>query len=232
MNEAGWLACPRPEPLLSFLRRASGGRSTASDRKLRLFAVACCRRIWHRITEQPCRDAVDVAERYSDGLATAEELRISHYAARNFFQGAVYCPFSGQVDPAAALAAACASDELANCAGTIENAALAVGNQFPYAERDPAWASERAAQSDLLRDVLGNPFRTVAWDPSWSTGKGWLAVRLAREIYDARRFENLPLLAEALAAAGCGTEDSLAHCRQPGPHVRGCWVVDLLLGKA
>jgi hypothetical protein len=231
MTEAEWLTCSRPEPMLGFLRREPTARGGASDRKLRLFAVACCRRIWHRIKEDPCRGAVEVAERYADGLATDEELRMAHYAARNLFQGAVYCPFSRDVDPAAALAASFASGQAGMCAGTISNAALAVGNQFPYEQRDAAWASEWEAQSDLVREVIGNPFRPIARNLSWLLRDGGPAVRLAREIYDGRRFNALPVLADALMGAGCDNEAILAHCRGRAPHVRGCWVLDLLLGK-
>ena len=88
--------------------------------------------------------------------------------------------------------------------------------------------AECAVQASLLRDVFGNPFRPVAFDPRWRTAD---VTALARGIYDDRAFDRLPLLADALMAAGCDSEDLLAHCRSEGPHVRGCWVVDLVLGK-
>jgi len=88
--------------------------------------------------------------------------------------------------------------------------------------------SEMAAQSQLLRDIFGNPFRPVTVDPEWLTST---VVALARGIYDERAFDRLPILADALQDAGCETADVLDHCRGPGPHARGCWVVDLLLGK-
>ena len=81
----------------------------------------------------------------------------------------------------------------------------------------------------LLRDILGNPFRPVAVDPDWLTST---VVALARQMYESRDFSPMPVLADALQAAGCDNEDILAHCRGPGPHVRGCWMVDLLLGKS
>jgi hypothetical protein len=74
--------------------------------------------------------------------------------------------------------------------------------------------------------VIGNPFRPVT--PAWQSDA---VVRLAQAIYDERAFERLPILADALAEAGCDHAAILEHCRGPGPHVRGCWVVDLLLGK-
>jgi hypothetical protein len=80
----------------------------------------------------------------------------------------------------------------------------------------------------LLRCVAGDPFRPVACDPGWRTAD---VVSLARGIYDERAFDRLPILADALQDAGCDNADVLGHCRGPGPHVRGCWVVDLVLGK-
>jgi hypothetical protein len=85
------------------------------------------------------------------------------------------------------------------------------------------------AQAGLLRDIFGNPFRPPTFDPSWRTST---AVGLARSIYAARAFDRLPILADALEEAGCDNPDVLSHCRGDGPHVRGCWVVDLVLGKS
>ncbi len=81
----------------------------------------------------------------------------------------------------------------------------------------------------MIRDIVGNPFRPVAVDPAWLTDT---AVGLARGIYDDRAFDRLPILADALQDAGCEDADILEHCRGDGPHVRGCWVVDLVLGKS
>ncbi|OAI51375.1 hypothetical protein AYO44_00775 [Planctomycetaceae bacterium SCGC AG-212-F19] len=82
--------------------------------------------------------------------------------------------------------------------------------------------------SDLLRDVFGNPFNHVTVDPAWRTAN---VTGLAEAIYTERAFDRMPILADALEDAGCTTPDVLNHCRQPGEHVRGCWVVDLVLGK-
>ena len=83
----------------------------------------------------------------------------------------------------------------------------------------------------LLRDVFGNPFRLLSVQRHWLTWNDRTIPKLAQTIYDDRRFDLLPILADALEEAGCDNADILAHCRGPGPHVRGCWVVDLLLGK-
>ncbi|MBA4066880.1 MAG: hypothetical protein C0501_24870 [Isosphaera sp.] len=88
--------------------------------------------------------------------------------------------------------------------------------------------AESAAQVALLRDIFGNPFRAVVFDPAWRTDT---AVSLARGMYEARDFAAMPILADALQDAGCEDDHVLTHCRDPdGVHVRGCWVVDLALG--
>jgi hypothetical protein len=81
---------------------------------------------------------------------------------------------------------------------------------------------------DFPRDASGNPFRPAAFDAAWRTQA---AVALARQMYESRDFGAMPILADALQDAGCTSDDILDHCRGPGPHVRGCWVVDLVLGK-
>ena len=90
--------------------------------------------------------------------------------------------------------------------------------------------AERIAQCALIRDIFGNPFRPVAFDPAWRTDT---AVAIARQMYDAREFGAMPILADALQDAGCEDEQILNHCRDANSvHVRGCWVCDLVLGKA
>jgi hypothetical protein len=96
----------------------------------------------------------------------------------------------------------------------------------------PAWSSgttaERPTQAALLRDIFGNPFRPVTLDPTWLTPT---VKALAQAIYEERTFTDLPVIADALEDAGCANADILDHCRPPGEHVRGCWAVDLVLGK-
>ena len=81
----------------------------------------------------------------------------------------------------------------------------------------------------MIRDIAGNPFRPVTFAPEWRTST---VLGIAETIYADRTFGNLPVLADALEDAGCEHADILSHCRGPGPHVRGCWVVDLVLGKS
>jgi hypothetical protein len=81
----------------------------------------------------------------------------------------------------------------------------------------------------VVRELGGNPFRPVTLNPSWLTST---VLSLANSIYAERAFERMPILADALQDAGCDNEDILNHCRQSGVHIRGCFVVDLLLGKS
>jgi hypothetical protein len=95
---------------------------------------------------------------------------------------------------------------------------------------DQDWDNTRRLKrmAEACRDVFGNPFRPVRFSPEWRTET---AVGLAWQMYRSRKFSAMPILADALQDAGCDSADILDHCRSPGPHVRGCWVVDLVLGK-
>ena len=219
MTEAEWLECEEPRRMLAFLHRQ------ASYRKFRLFACACCRRRWHLMTSEQSRRAVEVAERYADDLADPEELEEVFQAAAEEAE---------DLDNAATAAAYAAvwddeqaAEEAADYAAyTVDDASE---NAVPSGSRwGPAGVAECAAQSEFIRCVFGNPFRAVAFDPAWRTTN---VAELAQAIYDERAFDRLPILADALLDAGCDSEAILAHLRGPGPHVRGCWVVDLILGK-
>ena len=100
---------------------------------------------------------------------------------------------------------------------------------------DPLWQDTRSSVehdfSLLLREIIGNLFRPVRVDPSWLAWHDCTVPKIAQTLYEERRFQDLPMLADALEEAGCTNTDILSHCRGPGPHVRGCWAVDLLLGK-
>ena len=176
--------------------------SRASPRKLRLFAAACTRRAWDRVAA-PGRAAVEVAERFADGRATPAELRAARLACKDAGGGGAW--YAAASRPAVA----------------ARNAALSA-----LAGGDPG--AERAAQAGLLRDVAGNPYRPAAVDKRWRTTD---VLALALAVYDERAFDRLPLLGAALMDAGCADEQIISHCRADGPHVRGCWVVDLILGK-
>jgi hypothetical protein len=100
---------------------------------------------------------------------------------------------------------------------------------YRWAGERPHHGSHRTVVLDLINDIFGNPFRPVAFDPSWRTST---AVAIAKTMYDSRDFSAMPILADALEDAGCNHADILDHCRGAGPHVRGCWVVDLVLNKS
>jgi hypothetical protein len=113
------------------------------------------------------------------------------------------------------------------CAATAVSAAAGqIGFEGPFRQ------AEGRSQTDLLRDIFGNPFHPATIEASWLQWRAGTLVKMAKTIYDERTFADLPVLADALEEAGCTDTDILSHCRQPGEHVRGCWVVDLLLGKA
>jgi len=205
MIEREWQTASNPHAMLDFLQ--SYGKP--SERKLRLFAVAGSRRVWDWI-DALGRRAVNVAERFADGVAGPDEMR----AARLSCQGA-----GGQ----AAWYAAATNPAIAARNAARSAQAGAANNPLVGSE-----TAELLAQALLVRDIFGNPFRPLSVDPSWLTLG---VVKLAQTIYDDRCFEEMPAVAEALVEAGCDDADLLAHCRVPGPHVRGCWAVDVLLGK-
>jgi hypothetical protein len=153
---------------------------------------------------------VNVAERSADGLAGAAELRAARVACREAGENASWYAALSNSGIAARNAARSAE---AGC-----------GNSVPGRSR----AKELLAQANLVRDIFGNSFRSVALDPTWLTAA---VLSLAQTIYDDRAFDRLPELAEALEQAGCTNAEVLDHCRQPGEHVRGCWVVDMVLGN-
>ena len=96
---------------------------------------------------------------------------------------------------------------------------------------DTAESSEGAVQATLLRDIFGNPFCPIILDPAILAWDDGTIPKPAQASYEERAFDRLPILADALEEAGCDNADILAHFQGPGPHVKGCWVIDLLLGK-
>jgi hypothetical protein len=214
MTEVEWLVCNRPRTLLRFLF------GKVSDRKVRLFGCACCRAVWPRLVDERSRKAVELTERFADDLVGADDM----YRA---------------------LADACvASEELES---SLEDSEYDREGEDRWEAAEMAWKVTAAAWGyiydvaagggdeeqavALIRDVFGNPFRPVSIDPAWLRFNNGVVVTLARAFYDERDPSRLPVLADALEDAGCVDQNILTHCRSGGPHVRGCWVVDLLLGK-
>jgi hypothetical protein len=233
MTEAEWLECTNPEPMLKSLR------GKASDRKARLFIVACCRYIWHRLTDSGSREVVEIAELHADHGATMEDLEAASEAAFEGFRENTSQYVRDTVFYVAQTGDCLATPEMERIWDVGWTMDASWSTSMAAAEdlaEYGAWNSARdLADKDLaalIRDIVGNPFRelpTIA--PSWLFWHEEYVVKLAKAIYDERAFDRLPILADALEDASCGNPEILAHCRGPGPHVRGCWVVDLILGK-
>jgi hypothetical protein len=205
VTEAEWLGCEDLGSLLWDLRDSNA-------RELRLFAVACCRRIPRLLTDPRSRATVEVAERHADGLATSDELVAADDQSQNVG------------DP---------GDDTGVCAANLY---VAASSAFEAA-RMVAWLAsnarsdsvENALQVALLRDIFGNPFRPVTFSAAWRTST---AGALAAQMYESRDFSAMPILADALQDAGCDNDDVLNHCRDTKQtHVRGCWVVDGVLAR-
>jgi hypothetical protein len=236
MTNEEWLVCSDPAAMLEAVR------ATASPRKLRLFQVACVRRVWQYVTDPGSRTLVELVECSADGLAPEAEIRALPYdwltddcggpgpAERHAYMVAGHVgysligPFHGSEFP---------SNDWQDARSAAEGAATVVAEAADLPDDDehlPAYqsmqAKEAAAQADLLRDLFGNPVRPIAFEPRWRTAD---VLGLALGIDDERAYDRLPLLADALIDAGCDSNDILSHCRAPGPHVRGCWVVDRIL---
>jgi hypothetical protein len=215
MTEEEWMKCVRPRAMLDLLGRG------ASRRKLRLFAVACCRRIWGHL-DDACRGAVEAAERYADRLCPdRERVEARHRAARSAGSGLAY--FARE----AAYWASCSTQDVPWGAGAVADSVTAVGKSQHTAEE--------VAQAALVRELFGSPFRTTALS---ACCRGPLLQSLAAAGYEERSLPDgalgaapLAVLADALEEAGCGDETVLGHLRGPGPHVRGCWALDEVLGR-
>jgi hypothetical protein len=244
MTQSDWLRCQDPQAMLEWLRTSG----KLSERKLRLFAVACCRRIWPRLTPESSR-AVETAERYADGLARAKELPEPwpseeairkhqfppHYDSSGADWGtykATFCAYE-----AAAGAAARETDWMRSvpyyAAGAVAWEQVGAARSASVAaEWAAAWSAveqnEFDKQACVLRDIVGNPFRLMRFDPTWRSPE---VVTLAGHIEYDRDFARMPELASALEEAGCTDAELLGHLRAPGPHWRGCFALDAVRGK-
>jgi hypothetical protein len=220
MTEADWRASHDPAPLLTYAKQH------VSERKIRLLSCACCRQVWEHLPDTRSRQGVEVAERFADDLASPRDLA----KARN---NALV------VNDATAWAVYWA---------TNTKAASPILNVFQIAAEAPARHATKKTrkadtyvavqsetmrqQADLIREVVGNPYRPPRLSSASLGWEGGLVVGLAAGIYHDKAFDRMPYLGDALEEAGCDDERVLAHCRDERPHVLGCWVVDLLLGKA
>ncbi|WP_439623246.1 hypothetical protein [Gemmata sp.] len=225
-----WAASADPEIMLRM-------RPAMTDRKRRLVLAACCRACWEDLSEWS-REAIVAAESWLDGPGSdreraAAEARVDSGLSEYWRAGedlrAAMEDTTGEV-AAAGLAALreryWRADRVQRVADVAQS--VAATGYGPETLLDALRLVPAAAGTALLRCVFCNPFRPVAFDAAWRTDT---AVSLARHIYESRDFGAMPILADALQDAGCDSDDVLDHCRGAGPHVRGCWVVDLVLGK-
>jgi hypothetical protein len=217
MTEQEWLAATRPYDLTHY-------KACRDPRKRRLLSCAFARRVLSLVPDDRYRQAVDKAEGYADGLVTQKDMRTERTAMKKLWNKR---NFSEAGNHAATAALCTLSKEAVMAVHALEPAASA---QASVTRRnwDAAHDKESRAQIELIRDIFGNPFRPVTVNPAWRTSN---VTALAQSVYDERAFDRLPILADALEDAGCDNQDILNHCRQPDEHVRGCWVVDLILGK-
>jgi hypothetical protein len=230
-TEEDWRACEFPHQLVRLWS------DKASDRKARLFESACLRRLQHWPVVEAQQWAVEVVERHADGAASPEEVLAAAAALRAVRESATWVmggmwnqAFDEMEDhESGAWPTAGRTAEAMNiAAGRLTRAAAGLEEDRPD---DDQRAAEQRAQCDLLRCILGNPFSPAAIHPAVLAWRDGSVGKVALAVYDERTFAELPILADALEEAGCTAAAILDHCRGPGPHVRGCWVLDLILGK-
>jgi hypothetical protein len=211
MTEEEWLASRDVVAMIAHIP------PSASARKGRLLGCACVRWAWEWGLSESVPEAVQTIEAYADGSSTRAALRRAANEMKLLRADSeeAYRPFPRTCELTEALASPRCQDGLWELAGFVADM---------HITDDPEWART----AEFARDIWGNPFRPVALDPAWLSSD---VVALARGIYADRAFDRMPILADALQDAGCEHPDVLNHCRADTVHVRGCWVVDLVLGK-
>jgi hypothetical protein len=234
MSENEWLGCTDPTPMLSCLRDSG----KLSERKARLFAVACGRNVWRWMMDERSRQAVEVCEQYAEGLVGQKALKAVRRKAFAASKSPVPSSSSGYAAASehAAIVAlnVCMNTKRHDCQVMASATAGCASSLVAHVLGDAAARTENKAQCDLLRCIFGNPFHSTS-SRAWQTPT---VVSLAHAADDERHLPagtldpiRLSVLADALEEAGCTDADMVSHLRGAGPHVRGCWVVDLILGK-
>lgn len=234
MTEQEWVDCTDPNSMLAFLH------NRVSARKLRLFACACCRRIWHLLSSQDSvRKAVEGAELYTDGLLGDTEWANLYYALVNYHH-----KIEHRTEEFIAVSAALATMVeftspqfhriITRGAYEARRAATKAFSRFMGHLESPEeiradLAREGSEQAVLMRELIGPQlFRPYSFN---LCRLNTTVKAMAQAIYENSLFQDSPILADALEDAGCTNADILNHLRGPGPHVRGCWCVDLLLDR-
>jgi hypothetical protein len=248
VTDAEWGSCSRVPLLLLELRRKNSPRKW-STRKARLFSVACCRRVWHLLDYPYDRRAVEIAEEVADKKMRLAGLRVSHeatsitdlgpdpdrlvlglgwsYVSSHEWDSCYFLSVSPQGRRVCRVARWASTPTPWGSPHDTANDARVL---LSFRTGLDAAKAEEQAQCGLLRDVVG-PAICPAIQGAWLCNSGGTVRRLAEAIYEERAFDHLPILADALEEASCSDEALLGHLRGPSPHVRGCWAVDLILGK-
>jgi hypothetical protein len=220
VNETEWQSSVDLDAMLDHIR----GRIT--DRKLRLFACACVRQGWELLAGESGRAAVEAAEAFADGGLTRARLKRFRVAVTAHMDAIARQRRGVWVrDPVRHFESRlCDAARRVAGEGDLWDVVRQVRLTLHYAPlRD-----REAGLPALLRDVVGTPGAPFNVEPDWRTST---ALALAGGIYEERAFDRLPILADALQDAGCENAQILDHCRDPAPHIRGCWVVDLVLDR-
>jgi hypothetical protein len=212
VTESEWTISEDPDLLLD----AAKATKRLPARSGRLFASGCFRLVWDRIKTDDIKLAVEMSDMRADKKISQQELERHRYPMTK--------PSENVTTWLAVAIQSLATSNL-NPGYVAWQVRTATQNDIYHLARR---GIPCRMQADLVREIIANPFRPAAFDPRWRTSD---AVALAQSIYDERAFERLPILADALMDAGCEDEQVISHCRSEGPHVRGCWVVDLVLGK-
>lgn len=207
------------------------------DRKLRLFAVACCREYWDRLKNKH-KKAVEVAEKYADGLCSVEELREQHRKMESANSTGLFFALEELTYNRRILLSDCTRSIASDMTGLYwirnwitEEAAARHSEENERTEA--AFVRARRKQSLIIKDIYRHPLAaSETADPQWLQWNDKTVLHLAESMYDTREFLYMPILADALEESGCVDQEILEHCRKPQEHWKGCWVVDLLLGKS
>ena len=208
-----------------------------SDRQPRLLACAWVRHILDRLP--PDRPARGVSAEWLRGvIAAAELVADGPVSPPNFSSPSLSAPPMTNRSAVAESPATQMVRWLTFAPGTFEPAlfeempAVAARVLGPDADWYPEFERRQSELNALILEVFGPQTDAPRIDPEWRTWNNGDVLNLAKTIYEDDRFDLLPILADALEEAGCDNAEILTHCRGPGPHVRGCWVVDLILGKS
>jgi hypothetical protein len=229
MTEAEWLACAGNADWREFLDDMQAClKGRCSERQLRLFAFACCRHINPQYPDRRSIQALDIAERYVDGRASEEEYEAAYNKSKEvLYEFQVILNEVGCLSPGEPSAAANVIDTAVVFAKRCSELAWGASYVAYYVQRLGDHESERRWQAQVLCDIVGEFEPLPEFNRHWRTDA---ASALAGQMYESREFSAMPGLADALQEAGCGNGQILGHCRGPGLHVRGCWVVDLVAG--